>query len=341
MIKGVFRKNISREDIFDKVDDYNIIRFYLGSDFDFKKAVPSPFRAENKPDKTPNLKFFKNKEGKIIWKDFALDEPGGDAITFVMRLGNNELTYQETIEKIKKDFGIDGNGNTSKDIKLRKAPEASQHIKKTIQIIAKKFSNKDLEYWGQFYITKGELEKKNVLSIQKLWLNKQLITNPKKELRFAYPLEEYIKIYIPENKDFKWISTIPINLVSGIREIISKIDSGTQDKKLVITKSVKDEILLKKFFRDVCSTQNECHVSLSEENIQKILTGYKPEDVYIAFDNDKTGVKSSKYYTEKYGFNYINVPKIYIREKITDWGDLVKEKDLETMERYLQIKKLI
>ena len=199
---------------------------------------------------------------------------------------------------------------------------------------------KELDYWKQFEITASELNKKGILPIQKLFLNKQVISNPDKELRFAYIFDEYIKIYAPYGR-FKWMSSCPNDYISGFDEIKYKIFKGEQDKRLIISKSVKDELVLKKFFKDVCSTQNESSNSISPEDMEIIRKGYEDSFVYMAYDSDQAGVKNSQYYTENYHFNYFNVPKIFLREGIKDWADLVKHKGLDTMENYLKIKKLI
>jgi hypothetical protein len=45
--------------------------------------------------------------------------------------------------------------------------------------------------------------------------------------------------------------------------------------------------------------------------------------------------------TNKYGFEYCNVPRIYLDEGIKDWSDLAKAHGLKTIEKYLTQKELI
>lgn len=339
MIRGKEKEPLTAEVILQKVDDYNIFRYYLGQDFNFKKKYKSPFRG-GREDKTPNLSFFVRK-GKIFFKDFA-GEDAGDCFAFVMRLFN--LNYYEALVRIDRDFGLNirPNAEVVTKIELVKKP-AGLHLeqKKLLQIVPKPFTKKELSYWGAYPITQEELESKNIYSIEKLYINKRLIPNFNKEIRFAYKFDEYLKIYTPLAKEFKWISNTPNDFMSGFDDIKYKILTNTQSEKLIITKSVKDELILKKFFPDVCSTQNESSEAINAENINWILRGYEPHNVYIAYDNDEPGVKSSTFYTSTYGFNYVNVPKIFIRERIKDWSDLSKAKGLETVGNYLKIKNLI
>lgn len=337
MIQG--KEKLSKELILSKIDDYNIIKFYLGEEFDFKKKFSSPFR-EKGSDNKPNLCFFSSENDKILFKDFA-NGLGGDCFKFVQELF--KIDFHTALIKIDKDLGlgIQSPVDANFKVQLTEKPDSTHRQSKLIQILPRSFTNEELEYWGNYQITEEELKRKNVLSIERLYINKQLVPNYNKQLRFAYLFDDYLKIYSPLSQEFKWISSCPNDFISGFDDIRYKIFKGIQARRLIISKSVKDEMVLSKFFKDVCSTQNESEAAINEENIQCILKGYKPEDVFISYDNDEAGVKASLYYTKNYGFSYINVPKIFRREDIKDWADLVRHKGLDTMENYLKIKKLI
>lgn len=337
MIKGKTKEKLSAETILNKVDDFNIISFYLGEEVDFKKKFHSPFRQKGSDD-NPNLCFFPGDNDRILFKDFA-NGLGGDCFKFVQEMFH--LDYNEALQKIDKDFGLGIQTEAKFKMQLSKKPDSIHKQSKLIQIIPRDFTVEELKYWDDYYITKQELNDNLIFSIEKLYLNKQLIPNYNKELRFAYLYDNHLKIYSPFSKDFKWMSSCPNDFISGFDSIKHKVFTGNQDKKLIITKSLKDQIILAKFFPDVCSTQNESSASINEDNMKWILKGYNPKDVYIAYDNDEAGVKASTYYTKNHGFNYVNVPKIYRREGIKDWSDLVKAKDLDTMKNYLKIRNLI
>lgn len=339
MIKGEEKKiegALSKELILSKVDDYNIYRYYLGEEIDFKKKYHSPFRER---DNTPNLCFFPHDNGKILFKDFA-NGIGGDCFKFVQE--KFKINYYQALERIDKDFGLGLQSEAPVlKVQLLKKPDSIHKQTKLIQIVPKDFTCEELAYWGDYHIAKWELEKKFIHGIGRLYINKKLVPNYNKELRFAYQFDEYLKIYSPYSLDYKWISSCPNDFISGFDEIKYKIFRGIQSKRLIISKSVKDEIVLSKFFDDVCSTQNESSAAINQENMEWILKGYDPKNVFIAYDNDVAGIEASTYFTKNYGFNYVNVPKIYRREGIKDWSDLVKHKDLQTMENYLKIKWLL
>lgn len=338
MIKGKEKEKLDKQTILNKVDDYNIIRFYLGQDFNFKKKYPSPFRG--KVDKKPNLTFFSGDDNRILYKDFA-NGKSGDCFSFVQELYG--ITFKEALIRIDSDLclGIKSKPTKTFKIQLKEKPDSIHKQSKVIQITSKPFTLEELKYWEDYQISQEDLIRKNVFSIEKLYINKQLVPNYNKELRFAYLFDDYLKIYSPLSQGYKWVSSCPNDFISGFDEIKYKIFKGIQAKRLIISKSVKDEMILSKFFKDVCSTQNESKESINRENMEWILKGYKPENVYISYDSDDAGVEASTYYTKNYGFNYVNVPKVFRREGIKDWADLVKHKGLDTMENYLKIKKLL
>ena len=332
-IKGNIEKpdKIKVEDILSKVDDYSIIRFYLGEDFDFKKKYRSPFRTG--VDNTPNLCFFPG-DDRILFKDFA-NGKSGDCFGFVQQMFN--LSFYQTLVKIDKDLGLglrDKSSSPVFKIQIEKRPQNLQKSDTIIQIIPREFTPEDKSYWSSYGITKAELDRKKVHSVERLYVNKQLIQNRSDGPRFAYEYEEYLKIYTPYSKEMKWISSCPNDYISGFDDIKYKIFSGTQSDKLIITKSLKDEIILSKFFKDVCSTQNESHQSINSENMQWILRGYRPENVIIAYDNDKAGKTAAMYYN-KYGFRSIFVSDAFGALGIKDWSDLAKHKDLGVVEYLL------
>lgn len=343
MIKGKIKTNLTINMIRERIDDYNIFCYYLGETIDFKKKYSSPFR-ENGVDNTPNLSFWKAPNGNLIFKDFA-NGYGGDCFRFIMLKYN--ITLQECLKKIDKDFNLglyyelDPNLSPNFKMKLIKAPEINSE-RNIIQVLIRPFTGIELDYWKDYSINGEELNNSNVYGISALYVNKQLIIQNRHDLRFAYKYDNFWKIYTPLSgtSKFKWISNVPNNFMSGFDDIKAKVFYGKQSEKLIITKSKKDEIILKKFFNDVCSTQNESIGSISHENLKVIQEGYNPENVYMAYDRDEVGKRVSRYYEDNYRFKSIYVSNYY-GPNIKDWGEFIKNSGWRVVENYLQGLKLI
>ena len=321
MIKGNLRNRINLETILENVSEYDIYRYYLGRDFKLNTNINSPFRR----DSTPSFGIFVTSSGRLKHTDFGDTKYKGNCVEFVMQL--HDIDFKSAIQKIYVDLGIaDG-----KVIKFQQ-PLIKLRYKKKIQVISKPFTDEELAYWAQFHITRKELADNQIYSVKKLYIDRKEVPNTNNLLRFAYIFDDgNVKIYTPyaKEKDLKFITNAPIDLISGL-------DKLSKGDKVIVTKSLKDEIILRKFIPNVCSVQAENIKAINEDTIRLLRYGFKR--VIINFDSDSTGVETCKHYNQ-YGFDYINVPKEYL--PIKDFSDLAKEKGLEEVKKVLYDKKIL
>lgn len=336
MIRGKDKKIITTNNILSKTNDYTIYRYYLGRDFEInsKKLMNSPFRR----DSIPSFGIVTSNEGVLLHRDFGDNSKKGNCIQFVMQLF--DIDYLQALKKINKDLNLkldSEENNIEEPVRFIK-PIYEESKPSLIQFIPKNFTKEELEYWNEYKITEEELKINKVFSIKKLYLNKQLIPNYNKSLRFAYVYDNYVKIYQPESTLFKWISSVPLDYISGLEDIKNKVNNNNQDTKLIIIKSKKDEIVAKKFFKDVCSTQNESSAAINISNIHYFQSNYK--EVFINYDSDDPGVKASKYFNQ-YGFKYFNTPKDLLEHNIKDLSDFIKYKGIDEVKEFLKSKNLI
>ena len=98
-------------------------------------------------------------------------------------------------------------------------------------------------------------------------------------------------------------------------------------------------MVLKKVHPHVCAVQNESVGCFSEENVNYIKENSKRQ--ILSFDSDKPGVKNSQEITKLFGFEYLNVPRPYLSDGITDFADLAKDYGLKKVEQILKRKKKI
>lgn len=324
---------IDEEWLLSRLNPSTIFRLYHG-DFMLGKVYPSVFRK----DKDPSCGFFIHKgTGALLYNDIAQGEKL-NCIQFVMKL--YDLKYYAAINKIAADFGlIEGNKIVS-DEWLKESDEFEEEIKREevlIQFIHRPFTKEDLEYWAQYEITKQELEKENIFSVESLFLNKREIKNFRNEVRFAYPIhqngETKVKIYTPYSKTIKWLSSIPNDWCFGLNGL--KFESDT----VFITKSRKDELVLKKIFTDVISVQNESEQSLPKHVIEFLNDHYKNK--VMVFDADPPGVKACKKFNDK-GFGYFNTPRQdFEKYSITDPSDFVKAYSVDLLREEFKKKNLL
>jgi hypothetical protein len=337
MISGKVKelKSITPKDVLSFVSEYDIFRYYMPEKYwTLNKATHSPFRKDNNPSFTIYQKDF-----KMFFIDFSDSYYRGDCFQFVQMLFN--VSYNDALLMIDKDFnlGISTQKNESlpdykKITSDYQQPDVLEKRYSHIQVITRKFTVDELEYWNQYHQDIEDLRKNNIYAVKKLYLNRRQISINKNELNFGYFYDGHWKIYRPHNKDFKWIpNNVPITTMDG-KENINGCDTA------FINKSKKDYMVIRKIYPHTCAVQNEgIGCFMDEENV-KFLKENSHRQV-LSFDSDVPGVKNSKVITDLFGFEYCNVPRYYLQEGIKDWADLAKKYGLQIIEHYLKQKFII
>lgn len=327
MISGIKKTQLTKEAILDKISPYDIFHFYMPKyNWQIGVVTYSPFRNEKNPSfiisyRNHSLRFY----------DFADTDKKGDCFDFV-KLYYNLSSYYEALKMIDKDFSLgifSGEvGDYKKIISEYTQPLYIPKKEHFIQVKTRKFTNLELEYWNQYYQDIDDLRKNNVYSIDTLYLNKKRVYIKDTEMRFGYLYEGYWKIYKPfSDKADKWFpNNVPITMMDGLQNI-------NNCEVALITKSKKDYMVTSKVFPCSCAVQNEGIGGFSTENVTYLRDN--SERQVLSFDSDDAGVKNSLKITEKFGFEYCNVPRIYLKEGIKDWADLAKKHSLKKVEQYL------
>lgn len=333
MIRGRKRVELSPDSILNKISEYDIYKFYMPhQNWKINVVTYSPFRNEKNPSFIIGYR-----GGTLRFIDFGDSSKKGNCFNFVMMLFNVGLN--DALLMIDRDFDlgiISGSStkNYERIISDYAQPTATSKREYFIQVKTRRFTNEELAYWNGYYQDIDDLRANNVYSIDTVYLNKQKFPIKDTELRFGYLYEGHWKIYRPfADKKNKWMpNNVPITMMDGLDDI-------TDCDVAFINKSKKDYMVMKKVFPCCCAVQNEGMGCFSEENVEFIKEN--SERQILSFDSDETGVKNSKLISDKFGFDYCNVPRIYLEEGIKDWADLARIHGLKTIEKYLTQKELI
>jgi DNA primase len=333
MITGRRKIELTFDTILQRITEYDIFRYYIpDKTWKINKPILSPLRNEKNPSFVIG-----NRSGKLKFIDFGTGVRG-DAFTFV-KLLYNMPSMADVLLLIDKDFQLGiSEGELKDDYKkitsTYSQPEDVGKRYSLIQVITRKFTKEELDYWNQYYQDIEDLKKEHVYSVKKVFLNKKLFTLSDTELRFGYFYDGYWKIYRPfAGKKNKWVpNNVPITEMDGKENIIN-CDVA------FINKSKKDYMVMKKVFPCSCAVQNESVGCFSSENVEFIKANSDRQ--ILSFDSDVPGVKSSQQITELFGFGYCNVPREYLSEDIKDWADLAKKYGLQRIEEILKQKQLL
>lgn len=334
MIQGRKRIGLTPENILDKISEYDVYRMYMPTqNWKINTVTYSPFRNERSPS------FIIGYKGKALtFIDFADTSLKGNCFTFVKLLFNLS-TLNDVLMMIDRDFDLgimttSSTRNYEKIVANYTQPIAISKREYFIQVKARKFTHEELSYWNGYYQDIDDLRANNVYSIDTLYLNKQKFPLKDTELRFGYLYEGYWKIYRPfADKKNKWMpNNVPITMMDGLQDI--------KDCDVAfINKSKKDYMVMKKIYPCCCAVQNEGIGCFSDENVEYLKDNSDKQ--ILSFDSDEVGVKNSQLITDKFGFDYCNVPRIYLEEGIKDWADLCKIHGLKVIEKYLTQREII
>lgn len=322
------KQKVSRDFILSKLEEGQIWEHYFGS-FSFDKSYNSVLRK----DRTASTGFYISRSGKIIYNDLATGTKH-DIFSFVGALYN--LSYGDAINKIAEDFGLIG--NMVKRIE-KTAYIAPEYVKKDtkIDIEYKKWDDAALSYWKDYYITQRELEENDVYNVNKLRINSKFIPNMRGNLRFAYILNHegkvYKKIYEPHApKEFKWFNNTPIYLVGGHDKL--KFNNDT----LILLKSTKDMMVVRKLHPECLQLQNESTAALKDVTLEFLKTKYKK--IVGILDNDTRGIEACEEYRQR-GIETYHLPVELHAKSIKDPADLVKAFGMDCLKRFLINNKII
>lgn len=320
---------LNRDFILSKISDSMIFGYYFGA-FNFTNVYHSRFHKE----KTPGTGFYLSSSGKIIYNHFDGSVPKLDAFAFVAKLYN--LSFSDTIKRIALDFGlISGNPKPMTDeVKKQLQSFEKAHKKDTkINYYKGKWTTKNTAFWKEHGITREELEGEGVCPIDKLYINDVHIPNKDNNNRYALPVmikdDCRTKVYSPGGTDtLKFVSNIPNEVPFGLNTV--RKDCTT----CIVTKSLKDMLILRKFFKSVIAVQNEsASFFRNAKNMQKI-NFYFP-DIYINFDIDESGIKAMGEIEHEFGFKPMFLPIPLYKQGITDNGDYVKKFGLASFEKHV------
>lgn len=320
------KPKLSRDVLQNKVGDQNVFTFYFGP-FELNRSYNSVFRQDPKP----STGFYVSDNGSTIYNDFTTGEKL-DFIQFVMRLYG--LNYYQAMQRIAVDFGlVDGQRSTTKPAIIKQG-EAKVKVKKNYIINVTKFKKHHLDYWAQYYITEAELLANGIRAVTGITIDGYSPPINPNELKFLYTFTEnnqtYFKIYTPYSTLYKFYGPVPLHLPFGLDTLQMATDT------LVVTKSVKDCLVLRKYIPEVLGLQNESRSSIKKEVLNVLHTLYKR--IVLWFDCDGPGKKAAEWYKQHYPWiELVFTPQqCFDKHAIKDPSDFIRHYGLEVFEAYLK-----
>lgn len=315
MIKG--RPILSKEIILSKISSEDIFREYCSP---FNK-IGEHFQSELREDKNASCTIDWIR-GDLMYSDFG-DGLHIRCIEYVKL--KFKLDFYDALEKIYYDFKLDGQHFNTDYIStnlvvsnkynscsvVNKRPEEKQPT--IIRIKKRAWNQADASYWkGRYNISRQTLEKFGVVPISHFWINDNMYVADKLAYCYNFYIEDNVhrkKIYQPFNTQRFWSNGGKISQGEGMLPYSGDL--------LIITKSLKDVMCYYELGITAIASVSESSF-LHKEYIDKQKSRFKK--LVLHYDNDSTGIKKSKEFSEKWNIPYILIPEEY---KSKDLSDLI------------------
>ena len=313
---------ITKDFILSKVNQESIMQYYTGSDVTSKKLVTSCLRNDNHV----TVGFYKSKSGILYMHDFATNEHI-DCWNLVKRLYN--CNYYEALKIIAQDFNL-----ISSNVVKSKSPKIVESLKETesakIQVQIKKYTEKELEWWNKFGISKKLLKKYHVFSLQHVFLNGELkFTSSEQCPIYGYyfgkdknGIEKW-KCYFPLKTEYRFLNNLSKKVLQGYHQLPKTGDL------LVITKSMKDVVALYGFGIAAVSPNSET-LFIEDKKLEEFKQRFK--HILVLYDNDRPGKHNMWLIRKQHPeLNYFYLP-FYLSK---DFTDSIKLVGVDNMKEYV------
>ena len=301
------KPKITKDFILSKVNQESIMQHYTGNDVTSKKLVTSCLRSDNHV----TVGYYKSKSGILYMHDFATNEHL-DCWNVVMRLYN--CSFYKALNIIANDFGLSDTNVVPTKINI--IPEIKETESSIIQVQIKDFTDRELEWWKSFGISKKTLKKYHIFSVQHVFLNGELkFTSSEQCPIYGYYFgkdknnKEKWKIYFPMRTEFRFLNNTSKKLLQGYKQLPKTGDL------LVISKSMKDIMAMYEFNIPAVAPNSET-LFINDKQLEEFKSRFK--HILIFYDSDRPGkYNMAKIRREHPELNYYFLPK-YLSKDFTD-----------------------
>ena len=316
------RKLLTKDDILNHCSQEELFEKYAN-----QPISNEMFCSSLRDDRNPGCRFHYSKNGVLYHVDYAL----GEYLDVFGYIGKKyTASFVEVINLIGADYALISNKPIDR---IPLVIEASERVKEAskervpITITEREWGTVDSLYWSNYFIGKDVFEYFDAQCVENAWIGDSLYyMNDKENPCYAYRNLDGMKLYQPKtnNKGNKWRNNSSLAL--GWRQ-----EMHSDSKTLVITKSLKDIMVLYKFGVTSVSPQGEGMVF--KESWMNLLRE-KFENIYILMDNDMAGMRSMIKYRQAYPFIEC---LMYPKELGKDTSDVVEKMSVEQASVYYKL----
>ena len=267
-----FTPDFTKEYILQRVSEEEIFQMYG------VRVVEGMFRSPLRVDRHPTCRFYRSRSGKLILHDFA-GFFHGDCFDLVQKI--KSCNYPQALTDIAKTFKLtEGAPRLPVKTTVTIGPKSMCQLR----IASMPWDQQHLEWWENYGVDLGLLDRYNVVPVRQVWLNDSLYYNrdftKKNEVVFAYRFGGYdYKVYFPQRSEKRFLHNNP-DILQGWAQLPSSGDF------VVITKAMKDVICLRMFDIPAIAPMAETSV-VTDSVLDTLKENFRL--VYALYDRDKVG----------------------------------------------------
>ena len=305
MSKGY--KSVTRQDVLNRVSELQILAHYFGI-YRIPTLINSPLRE----DKNASFGFYSPDGISVNYKDFGCSEEHGSIFTLLHRMWG--IDYNEVYYRILHDTAP----NIICNIKSCRVTSSHNGTGSSLEVKTREWKDYDLDWWGQYGITRKWLDLAEVYPISHIIRIKDNKSSVFAADKLAYVYIERKegkitkKIYQPLNtKGFKWCQDNDKSVL-GLWRILPPTG-----ELMFICSSVKDSLtLIANCGIPAICMQGEGY-TISNTVINQLRKRFKR--VCICLDNDLPGTNDAKKLSNMTGFTNVVLPQFPDGKDIADY----------------------
>lgn len=282
---------LRKEEILKRITQEEIFEKYLQLPVDISVTYNNPLRL----DKTPSCRYY-YKNDKLRFHDWG--KFNWDCFSLVQHIYN--CTFIDALRIIVKDFKL----NTQ--IERYEVREYVPTIKPryNLKIKIREWELDDLEYWNQYGITVKDLAYFNVYPCKAIWINGEYYKCRKNDVCFAYYFgNDLFKLYFPKRQ--KSEGRFFTNIIESDFILQGELQLPDKCDLIVITKSYKDVIGLRRFGVYAVATQSEYQILTKAQYERLSLIS---DRIVSLGDHDNTGRNFMIRHYKAYNIPYLVFP---------------------------------
>lgn len=320
-----------KTEILEELSD-EVFRKFFRADFLIGEYYNSPLRND---DSSPSFNIFESyKKSKILlFKDWG--GKSGNCIDFVML--KEKCSFIEALRKINEEI-VDRNTTNNQRVYKTDSGDNISFFLNLDKYGNTTYTHTDIWYWEKLHRTSLKTVKRNrIYSVKEIRINESSYYTTSIKSPIYCILEivnkvNYYKLYIPLNKDKKWLSNLRGVAETAIGGLHLLPAFG---KELIITKSAKDRTILNGLGYNVVNTQGEdigIHLDILNDLKERFQT------IYLLYDNDwSKPINIGKNLGDKYQKLW-NVNRILIPDEVhsTDIGELIQRTDRDIIKKLIE-----